>query len=526
MDLTPIEKWHDGSYEVQKELSQKVISCTKLECGTSINEVPKALTASFETCLPTASLWAVQHCFECEHLTTVKGKACCKKMGTIASPAAGAIQSLCIVAAAIAVAALLVWVESYFARDNTEKEDFEHGAYLIVASAQTTYKLPKTIFRFAEVMTVTAGFLGLCMIPFDWRLWVPLVCAAFVLPLVALDREGLIHQPVKCIGAPNTQKGFLLSLLRVVSLCCFGMVIWRWGIFANPALESFTKTTINFMWKDSKLHYYVPDWAGSATHFLPTWDALSISRCGVLVLGACLAVYTVGLLIRALCPQKVIAVLCREKELYPDHVEDEEAFKRHMKLLLNTTDANEVVRIYQRLEAHKDPQRSVSQRDVNLQSEQKKWINIPKGLQAFFDSIIWVLVDFVSDLKTIFGLIFAGNLWAGNLAQLFFLSLVMAHSALRQHRTFRQQPGMIEALRQSDARGMTHQQLIKVLDEEKGAECFFTLCVTTLSYAFLVQTAWQAVFQWVTIVYSSWAIAGHLVTKLDFPAKPVSEDRD
>ena len=59
---------------------------------------------------------------------------------------------------------------------------------------------------------------------------------------------------------------------------------------------------------------------------------------------------------------------------------------------------------------------------------------------------------------------------------------------------------------------------IDLLEEEKGAEAFFSLSITSYSYAFCVQTADQAVVQWVSILFAAYGIAEFLVQKMEpFP---------
>ena len=50
-----------------------------------------------------------------------------------------------------------------------------------------------------------------------------------------------------------------------------------------------------------------------------------------------------------------------------------------------------------------------------------------------------------------------------------------------------------------------------MLDEEKGAEAFFSLAITSYSYVFCVQTVDQALKQWGSIISSAFQVAGFLV---------------
>ena len=56
---------------------------------------------------------------------------------------------------------------------------------------------------------------------------------------------------------------------------------------------------------------------------------------------------------------------------------------------------------------------------------------------------------------------------------------------------------------------------INVLDEEKGAEAFFSLAITSYSYAFCVQTVDQALMQWGSIITSAFGVAEFLVEKME-----------
>lgn len=54
-----------------------------------------------------------------------------------------------------------------------------------------------------------------------------------------------------------------------------------------------------------------------------------------------------------------------------------------------------------------------------------------------------------------------------------------------------------------------------MLDEEKGAEAFFSLAITSYSYAFCVQTVDQALMQWGSIITSAFGVAEFLVEKME-----------
>ena len=51
---------------------------------------------------------------------------------------------------------------------------------------------------------------------------------------------------------------------------------------------------------------------------------------------------------------------------------------------------------------------------------------------------------------------------------------------------------------------------IDLLEEEKGAEAFFSLSITSYSYVYCVQTAEQAMLQWCSILMAAYGIAGVL----------------
>jgi len=59
---------------------------------------------------------------------------------------------------------------------------------------------------------------------------------------------------------------------------------------------------------------------------------------------------------------------------------------------------------------------------------------------------------------------------------------------------------------------------IDLLEEEKGAEAFFSLSITSYSYVYCVQTAEQAMAQWCSILLAPYGIAEFLVQKMEpFP---------
>lgn len=56
---------------------------------------------------------------------------------------------------------------------------------------------------------------------------------------------------------------------------------------------------------------------------------------------------------------------------------------------------------------------------------------------------------------------------------------------------------------------------IDLFEEEKGAEAFFSLIITAYSYPFCVQTAKQALTQWVSMLFSAYSLAEFLLQKMD-----------
>ena len=56
---------------------------------------------------------------------------------------------------------------------------------------------------------------------------------------------------------------------------------------------------------------------------------------------------------------------------------------------------------------------------------------------------------------------------------------------------------------------------IDLLEEEKGAEAFFSLSITSYSYVYCVQTAGQAMTQWCSILLAAYGIAEFLVQKME-----------
>jgi len=129
---------------------------------------------------------------------------------------------------------------------------------------------------------------------------------------------------------------------------------------------------------------------------------------------------------------------------------------------------------------------------------------------GLFWKFFFVILDFYFDFNTIVTLILSSNLYFAGV-----LTFIVARSSIREINTMLQEPGLCQAFSMSMKRGMLHRQLINVLDEEKGAEAFFSLAITSYSYAFCVQTVDQALMQWGSIITSAFGVAEFLVEKME-----------
>jgi len=499
---------------VQALKSQQVIKLAqRAEKWKESSEVLWMLTDTLqERCLPEVAKWAVDHSYAIDDFPgdAVLARSCVLQYMSFEARERLALRSkwsyVC-PGAGVAIAAVSVYIVepltlhhfgSLDASHHEERNAFYHGAHLLVARATIKWYWPKLAFRFLEAIAIIAFFMGFAMVELWWALWLPFVGLLFLLPGITLyGTKELIRAPVKCIASMNVEGGYMLSFLRL--LVIFGAYKsveattgWRRGetigwmqMFVNPLYEGL-QNKINFMWPEATLAPFLGfrssiSWVKDLIKVLAQKSAFNISELGKLFLFLSLAVYACSLLVREKQHQG-----CKVKGDIPDI----NYVSNAQKLAQSPTD-----KVPELIE-------EIKQEEPALQVRQM-------GTWSLIKMLMPVALDVLLDVNTIRTLILSSNLRFACA-----LTFVVARSTFREWNNFY---GLKEAVRESYKRGMLHQQLIDLLEEEKGAEAFFSLSITSYSYAFCVQTADQAVVQWVSILFAAYGIAEFLVQKMEFP---------
>mmetsp|Transcript_41217 Transcript_41217/g.73857 ORF Transcript_41217/g.73857 Transcript_41217/m.73857 type:complete len:297 (-) Transcript_41217:150-1040(-) len=155
--------------------------------------------------------------------------------------------------------------------------------------------------------------------------------------------------------------------------------------------------------------------------------------------------------------------------------------------------------------------------ELPLQEEREVDMDPCKFFSSLFGKMLLMGLDVLFDINTIFSLLLSRD-------YLFALTLtfVASRSTLKQLQNQNLEQ-LQAAYNKSVEKKIQHRILIEVFEEEKGCEAFFSLCITSYSYVFCVQTALQAIVQAFSLLLSVHSLATFLVEKLDLE---VEEDEE
>jgi len=514
LDLAASEG-HDDVVQALK--SHQVI---KLAESKEPSEALKVLTDTLQArCLPEVAQWAVNHSYAIDDFPgdASMARSCVLQYMSFEARerlAIGSKWSYIFPGAGAAIAAVSVFMVeplilrrfgSVDAPGHEEGHKFYHGAHLLVARAIIKCYWPKMAFRFVEVMSIIGFFMGFAMVELWWVLWLPFVGLLFLLPGIKLyDSKELIRTPVLCIASTNTRKGYMWSFLRLVLIFGTYTIVaattgwhrrearpWDFSslkmeVFVNPMYEGL-QDKMKHMWPEATLQPFLratfPGLDPVEDPFVKSlWqiNAMDISELGKSVLFLSLSVYGCSLLVR------MLHQCCKDGD-----IPDINCVNYAKELAQSPTD--KVPKLIFK----------INRKEPALQVER-----IEKCSLAF--KLLFVALDVYFDVNTIRTLILSSNLRFACA-----LTFVVARSAFREWNNF---SGLKEAVCESYERGMLHEKLIDLLEEEKGAEAFFSLSITSYSYVYCVQTGKQALVQWCSILLAAYGIAEFLVQKMEFPS--------
>ncbi|CAE6970889.1 ankrd52 [Symbiodinium sp. CCMP2592] len=392
--------------------------------------------------------------------------------------------------------------------EDGEPSNFLRSARIQVAKARTKCKGLKLAFRALEVMVNGSLLGGMAMIIVWWPVWLAVLAVAFVFP--AACQYGLlqvVQVPALAIASPQNRSW--LSMLR--SFVLVGLVVpecfclaWRakhqesdlnWICRPINPLVSDIGTTMQ-VWYSRTLSDDIealPLWPKEYTaqaESLPRVSALEISSYFLLLQVFCLLVYIMALLV-----QGVRGACCHTATATEHGNEPGPTLARQL-----ASDGLQAVQ-------HKLPTLT------KVQWEQKHCFD----MDALKIKMFFMALDVLLDINTIFSLLVSRNYKFAAC-----LTFVVTRSTTKQLGNL---GSFKKALDESVHRGLLDRVVLEVFDEEKGAEAFFSLMITSYSYVFCVQTATQAVVQCFSVLLSVYGLAAFLVERLDLDYEPEEQPR-
>ena len=204
----------EGHLDVVQALGRQVIKLLqRAKKPKESKEAPKMLTDTLQArCLPEVAQWAVNHSYAIDDFpgNASTARSCVVQYMSPEARARLAAESWWsyvtpIVGAAIAAASVFLvepWILRHFgsvdASHHEETHKFDRGAHLLVAKAAISGYWPKIAFRFFEVMSIIAFFMGFAMVELWWVPWLPFVGLLFLLRGIKLyGSKELMRAPVK-----------------------------------------------------------------------------------------------------------------------------------------------------------------------------------------------------------------------------------------------------------------------------------------------------------------------------------------
>ncbi|CAE6970903.1 Ankrd44 [Symbiodinium sp. CCMP2592] len=379
-------------------------------------------------------------------------------------------------AAALAVAFLAVAVEACaesakrgqhlpLPTEDGEPSNFLRSARIQVAKARTEGKGLKLAFRALEVMVNGSLLGGMAMIIVWWPVWLAVVSAAFVLP--AACQHGLmqvVQLPALAIASPQNRS--CRSMLRSFVLVGFvGPVALVFSVCFRPDIHNCQIRTLS---DDVEALHLLPKQYTAQAESLLRVSARDIFSYFLMLQVFCLLAYIIALLVQ------IVRGACCHTATATEHVnETGPTLARQL-----ASDGFQAVQ-------HKLPTLT------KVQWEQKHCFD----MDALKVKLFFMALDVLLDLNTIFSLLVSRNYkFAG------CLTFVVTRSTAKQLGNL---GSFKKALDESVRRGLLHRVVLEVFDEEKGAEAFFSLMITSYSYVFCVQTAIQAIVQCFSVLILS-----------------------
>lgn len=369
-------------------------------------------------------------------------------------------------------------------------DPFYQGALVLLAKSKN-WRLALA-FRMLEASSVLVLIFGFGMAVVWWLVWIPLHLLLYLLPVLRYGRSLLAspemllteHPPVvkllrslglmalvlavlawhhtQCYVAQNLELAWTTPICRDAKMLPQSLGPMPFDSLRNPSLN----------WYDVLLNPYT-SWHGAST--------------GVTGFGMMVQPYlvTAGFVLLLLVMATAFCLWLLVKSLSSPCAEPKLVASTSLQLL--------------RLPPERFP--------TEIQPETKC---------SVYGTVLLLILDMIFDLNTVYTLMFTGNPTFAFFA--FCLMLVISRT-VAQHLLSGKLFHLREVLHESSLRGMMRGELLEIIDVH-GFQAAASLCLTSFSYWFCIQTAWQAAAQICSILLSICSFSLFVFHRVDIERPP------
>ncbi|CAE7287524.1 ANK1 [Symbiodinium natans] len=382
------------------------------------------------------------------------------------------------------------------------EDDFHQGARLMVAKAlqPTTRSALLKAFRVLEVYSNVVFVFGTMMLQKWWVFFLPVTFAAYWGPAVCQWPLSKLHRSPALAFAVRGPGSVVFALLRLAAL--FGLWISSWAP-ANPLLgqvmlkwssawaeqsllQELPVDRVNLSSAQdvlSPLHLNATATQGTAATFLGSLDLYFFMTFFLYLTIVLLAAY-------------VASLLCHLVKTARQHTLHSQAA---VESLASDSETADMVRrvLGESPDDDEWPEEVVPEEACNM------------SLDSVYARMCLYLMDMLLDLNTIYTLTASRNFKFA-----FALTAIVFRTVFQE--LFYGSPGRIrEAVEASIARGILRNDLLNLLNEEKGFEGVFSLALTSYSFNYCVLTPSQGLTQLFSIALSAYGVASFLYEQVD-----------
>ncbi|CAE7239821.1 ASZ1 [Symbiodinium sp. CCMP2592] len=390
-------------------------------------------------------------------------------------------------------------------------EDFRQGARLIVAKAiqpKVQGAMLKS-YRLLEVCSNVVFVFGTMMLQKWWVFFLPVTFVSFLGPAVfQWPLAKLSRSPALAI-AVRGPSGALIALVRLGTLLALwvcnwapmnpllGQVMLKWSsAWAQQSLLEelpVDRQNLTGLQDDlSSLHLNVTATQGATAAILRRLDLDFIMKFFLFVTGALLAAYLASLIFQLMYTAREQFALSEDDE--PTSPEEE----------------RELIRRVLRSEPESDgwPLEVAPEEACNM------------SMDSTYARMSLYLMDMLFDMNTIFTLVASRNFkFASALTAIVFRTVF-------QELVYGSPVKIREAIAASVTRGIMRNDLLNLLNEEKGFEGVLSLALTSYSFNYCVLTPGQGFTQLFSIALSAYSVASFLYEQVDLNLAEEEDQED